>query len=179
MKTLKKIFAGVALSAAFVGASQAAAIVNNYVLTPSFGPGTELDYSFSDAPGNAGDTFVDNFFLSSVPSSTTDWLAFLAQADLLPNGNGGSSPSVAFTGFSLLDMLNTNYPFAASDFSASAIDGLAYVGSGTYDLQISGTVLADGGSFSGIAASNIPEPQTLALAFAALGGVALIRRKRG
>jgi len=178
MKTLKKIVAGVTLSAAFVGASQAAAVANTYFLTPSFGAGTELDYSFSDAPGNAGDTFVDDFIVTTVPSSTTDWLAFLAWADLVPNANGGSSPSVAFTGFSLLDLLGNSYPFAASDFSASQIDGLALVGSGTYDLQITGTVLVDGGSFSGVAASNIPEPQSLALALAALCGVASVRRKR-
>jgi len=174
MKSIfKQALLGLALSSCAAFAS-ATAFTSTYVVTPIYDthstlktfvfPSTGLqdDNTGAVIVGSAGDTFVfDYFFNLPDPTSSFDFSA--------------SANGVAFDyGF----LSDPNYMLS---FTPSSMTGMGYLETGTYILEIAGSYLADGGSFSAVGRSievTVPEPMSLSLIGLGLAGMAGLRRRK-
>ncbi|MDP9045960.1 MAG: FxDxF family PEP-CTERM protein [Pseudomonadota bacterium] len=172
MKSFKKVMLAAACGAAFLGSAQAAQESNTFLLANVYENtvGTLAQYypvtnqAAGVSPRVDGDTFVDDYVLQLIEGDT---FSVALQAD---------AGSVSFESISMLDFTGGTYDFAASTFTSKSFlgTGLPLI-SGLYDLQVTGEIEADGGSYSGAIynAAAVPEPQEWALmlvGLAALGG---------
>jgi len=178
MKLIKNVLLGLALAscAAFASANE---ITNTFFVPGNMdNPGLLQTYAFSSDLGDGtvpavGDTFLFDYWFNTVPGSELDpiWFGFNLGEDSLN--------SIQFTGAAFVSLGDfAPVPNYALSFSNDVLSGFGYVGSGIYDLQLAGTFLVDGGSFSGTAASNIPEPMSLGLMGAGLLGIVGARRRK-
>ncbi|MFL6697809.1 MAG: FxDxF family PEP-CTERM protein [Vitreoscilla sp.] len=124
----------------------------------------------------AGDVFFDDYLLEI---NDTQNVSFFAQANAIKSGRK-FIPGVSFTGFVLTDLTGSTV-FGPSDFDAESgfLSAEWTLGSGTYDLEITGTISANGGNYSGeVDTAPVPEPTGLALMMAGLGAITMLARRR-
>ncbi|MEP7099060.1 MAG: FxDxF family PEP-CTERM protein [Burkholderiales bacterium] len=180
MSILKKLALAATLGVAFLGSARAADVGSVFLLTNSFADTigtTEQYYAVSnvgiDVNGvpvparSAGDAFVDDFLLQVFDDQTFS---------LFLNAAG-----VSFDSVQMYDLSGATYDFDSFFFSNGAVlgNGLS-LQSGLYDLEVSGSVTADGGGYSGALANvvAVPEPEQWALMLMGLGALGLVNRRR-
>ena len=179
----------VALLAASGGA-QAAEEDNVFLLVNStenvpgvFTGNFTIDSKSADINGNAvgprvaGDTFIDDFILQI--NDPQDDVSFYVQANTVKKGRT-FVPGVSFTGFILTDLTGA-VVFDPVDFDASSsfISADWTLNSGTYDLEFTGFINANGGGYAGpLTTTPVPEPTGWALMMAGLGAMGMLARRR-
>lgn len=194
MNSFKQISLAAALCIVAVTCAHADTVDNSFVLQND-DAGVKGDYdskftivdtgndSFTETPVThvANDTFVDDYYFNLPESSAID---FSVAADFAPNAEVSFSSAIMYTASG-----EFSYDFATMRFTPTAIsaDGLS-LSTGEYALEIIGTTLVDGGTYSGVlnaspadyvAPSAVPEPANAALLLAGLGLVGAVVRRRG
>jgi hypothetical protein len=172
MKSIKKTVLGLVLAtcAAF-NANAAPTFTGLYFVTPTFDFYTSQQWQFgvTEAGAVAGDTFEYDFLFNTPPEDAD--FSFLVRPDrdyTLAFSNVAWYAGDLTEQLDLLDL--TLHPWVAA--------GKGRLSSGTYDLRLTGTFLADGAGFTGNALSAIPEPVSLALVGAGLAGMIGVRRRK-
>jgi hypothetical protein len=125
-----------------------------------------------------GTTFVEDYIFNSPPLDS--YVHFETSAD----GDANGDASVMFTGFSLFTFQPGEDPVfiplsgSLGDFALFA-DSISPLFSGIYVMEIRGTSLVDGSSFSGyLSTQPVPEPETWALMAMGLGALGFAARRR-
>ena len=126
----------------------------------------------------AGDVFFDDYLLEINDAQD---VSFFVEANGIKSGRK-FVPGVSFSGFVLTDLTGSTV-FAPLDFDAETgfLSAEWTLTSGTYDLEITGTINANGGNYSGeldTAPAPVPEPTGLALMMAGLGAMTMLARRR-
>jgi len=191
MTNLKKLALASAFAAFAVTGAQAATEVTFFpplqsttdstpgVDTQTFDISNMLADFNGDTPTRVkGDSFADEFLISIQDSQELD-LSFFVQPDKAKVGRA-FVPGVSFTGFSLYDVTGALiFSPMSYDAETSFLSGEWHLYSGTYDLEITGTINANGGSYGGQAVVGVvPEPTGWALMVAGLGAVGMLARRR-
>jgi hypothetical protein len=189
------IFKKLALASAFAAfALTSAQAATEVTLFPPLASTTEssagvttdtflIDSMASDVFGHtptrtAGDAFFDEFILQVQDSQELN-VSFFVQANGIKSGRK-FVPGVSFTGFTLSDMTGA-VVFAPSDADVEStfLSGDWTLYSGTYNLEIAGTINANGGNYGGqVLAAPVPEPTGWALLMAGLGAMGALARRR-
>jgi len=189
MNHIKKLALAAAVALLAASGAQAAQedsvflLVNSTENVPGVFTGTyAVDSVSTDINGNAvgprvaGDTFVDDFLLEI--NDAQDVSFFVA-------ANGAKSgrkviPGVTFAGFVLTDLTGaTVFDPIDFDLEAHSIGADWTLQSGTYDLELWGSINADGGNYSGeLDTAPVPEPTGWALMMAGLGAMGMLARRR-
>jgi hypothetical protein len=172
MKSIKHILLGLVLTTCAVfNASATPTFSDSFFVVPDFGPTTTQTWNFgiTETSAHSGDTFLYDFLFNTSPEPA--WFTFAAFPDV--------AGSLAFSdlGFFAGDFVTPIDALTLSLTSALAT-GQGGITSGTYDLRLAGTFLADGAGFTGQAFSDIPEPVSLALIGASLAGMVGARRRK-
>jgi hypothetical protein len=172
MKSIKHILLGLVLTTCAVfNASATPTFSDSFFIVPDFGPTTTQTWNFgiTETSAHSGDTFLYDFLFNTPPEPA--WFTFAAFPDV--------AGSLAFSdlGFFAGDFVTPIDALTLSLTSALAT-GQGGITSGTYDLRLAGTFLADGASFTGQAFSDIPEPVSLALIGVGLAGMVGARRRK-
>jgi len=191
MTNLKKLALASAFAAFAVTSAQAATEVTFFpplqsttdntagVVTQTFDINSLMADFFGDTPTRVkGDSFADEFLIGIQDSQSMD-LSFFVQPNSIRSGRG-FVPGVSFTGFTLYDLTGSQV-FAPLEYDAETgfLSGDWHLYTGTYDLEITGTINANGGSYGGQAVVGVvPEPTGWALMMAGLGAVGMLARRR-
>jgi hypothetical protein len=124
-----------------------------------------------------GDTFYDDYVLQINDAQD---VSFYVAANGVKSGKK-IVPGVVFAGFTLSDMTFSTFytPGDDSTVESSALFGDWTLTTGTYDLEISGTINANGGGYSGeLDTVPVPEPTGWAMLMAGLGAIGMLARRR-
>ena len=172
MKSIKHMLLGLVLATCAVfNASATPTYSDMFFVVPEFGPTTTQTWDFGiSAPGAlAGETFEFDFLFNTPPEPA--WFSFVVFPDL--------AGSIAFTDLGIFaGDLVTPIDALTLSLASELAKGAGWITSGTYDLRLAGTFLADGAGFTGRAVSDIPEPVSLALLGLGLAGMAGVRRRK-
>ncbi len=128
-------------------------------------------------PRMAGDTFVDNFILQI--HDPQDDVSFYVQENATKSGRT-FVPGVSSTGFAMTDLTGATL-FNPVDFGSTSnfVSADWILNSGTYDLQFTGAITANGGGYAGpLTTSPVPESTAWMLMLAGLTTVSLMARRR-
>ncbi len=200
-KTLTTFGAALALTFGLVSSASATIANPGFVdnVFMNFGSGLSTVGFFGDTGyddgypyGYSAGTQVDDYFLYSSPpvSSQTDFVALanfdsnFVQTFMLTGFGFGvfdgpvSDSNGYFAGYNF-DALPTDQSFLAKSGSALGGESRDFLDSGIYYIEIQGTVMKAGGSFSGeINTTPIPEPSNPLLMLAGLGLMGTLARRR-
>ena len=118
-----------------------------------------------------GDSFIDDFFLTI---QDDQYVSFYT------NVKFGPKPTALFDSVGLFDFVGGEYvPVDFINSPTSLFEDGFFLHSGSYVLEISGSILANGGGFTGVlTTSPIPEPSSLALMLAGIGAMFSLARRR-
>jgi hypothetical protein len=181
MNLFKKSALVAALAAACVASAQAQTdVITQYPLVNVLenDPGTgqyypldrTLDFDGNPVPAKkAGDLFDDVFVLSVFDPQTFS---------MVVNGFSG----LTVDGVAVFDLnFDTEYTFGSYSLTSTSFLGTGLsLTAGQYAIDVFGTVLADGASYTGAIynAAAVPEPQEWALLLGGLGMVGVFGRRR-
>ena len=175
MKSIKKAALGLLLATTAFAASAAKFDGYDFV-PPNFDAGTRQTFNFTvgDSTVKAGDTFSYDLYFNTPPLAPSTYFAFNVF------GNNASFDGASFLAAGDPATMPPNYFFSAT---SSVVQGAGFLDSGTYDLYLSGTFLADGAMVAGFVADDInatyvPEPMSLSLVGLGLAGMAGLRRRK-
>jgi PEP-CTERM motif len=172
MKSIKKTVLGLVLaSCAAFNANAAPTFTGLFFVEPQFDFYTSQQWLFgvTQTDAKAGDTFEYDFLFNTPPEDAD--FSFLVRPD---KDNSLTFSNVAWYAGDLTEQLDildlVLHPWVAG--------GKGRITSGTYDLRLTGTFLADAAGFTGNAISAIPEPVSIALMGAGLAGIIGVRRRK-
>lgn len=177
MKPIKKALFALLLAGCAAANAFAAPIYDYqetlFVPANDSGPGTLQTWLFGAGGAGvlAGQTFSFEFLFNTPPSSPTTWFGFQV---------GGNGVSFDDGGFYALGFPPATVPGYRFSFAETHVGGHGFLDSGTYDLYLTGTFLADGAGFLGKAVDDVapvPEPATLGLMLAGAAGLLGMRRR--
>lgn len=183
MKSIKQALLGLALVTCATVNAYAVPTYEGASFVPAdfSNPGTLVTWMFGlgDATVKSGETFAWEFLFNMPPSDPTTSFAFLTTPD---HAGDVSFSSVDFYGYGFS---YTVVPGFSLINAGNAVAGYGWLDSGVYDLYVTGTFLADGAGFTGMALDDItdvsaavPEPMSMALFGLGLAGLAGARRRR-
>ena len=172
MKSIKKTVLGLVLAtcAAF-NANAAPTFSGLFFVEPQFDYYTSQQWLFgvTQTDAKAGDTFEYDFLFNTPPENAD--FSFLVRPD---KDYSLAFSNVGWYAGDLTEQLD-NLELVLHSW---VVAGKGRVSSGTYDLRLSGTFLADAAGFTGNAISAIPEPVSLALMGAGMAGMIGVRRRK-
>ncbi len=195
MNTFKHLAVAASLCIAGTSGVHAATVNNSFVIQNDWA-GVKGEYnsqftiadtgkdSFTETPVThvANDTFVDDYYFNLPESSG---VSFSIAAD------DKADPGVFFDSAILYTSTGDfSYSFATLTFTPTAISGAGLsLTSGEYALEVIGTTLVNGGTYSGVldgvpgdfvgSTPAVPEPAEAGLMLAALAVIAGALRRRG
>jgi hypothetical protein len=196
MTIFKKLALSAALAACAVTGAQAASVteyssfylVNSTENTPGVFTGTYPIDSVTDAAPTdingvplparvAGDTFVDDFLFSIQDTQQLSFYATVNPGLMM----GFVIPSALFDSITVYDFQGGVYvPAFRLDTQIGFYESGLTLHSGAYAIEVTGSILTDGGGYKGIMTTVpvVPEPSSLALMLAGVGAMALLARRR-
>ncbi len=203
MTIFKKLALSAALAVCAVTGAQASEIEystfhldNSTEHTPGISTGTYIIDSttgglrtdafgnpLKDSSGNpvtarvAGDSFVDDFLFSIQDGQDLSFFATSNPGTFM----GIVFPSALFDSITVFDLQGGVYvPAFKLDTALGFYESGLTLYSGAYALEITGSLITDGGGYSGVMTTTpVPEPSGYALMLAGLGAmVTLVRRRK-